>query len=346
VIKAFHIEDPKEVKDLDLKGRKKIGVTAGASTPRWLINQTIEQLENIDKHSIRGIVRRTAKFFVYSYLILSLGAAALSYVFTTYMQIPSSFAQALIAFLYVYALYNINVYFFRDTLERNKLEYSRFLHKNKIWLLSTTTISLAGVLILSYYTGILSFIAIVFSILLGILFNVKLFSGSLSEKGGVKSLRDIPGSKDIFTPLALGTVIVLAPALSVTSSKHHIQDVIISFFLTAALIFLRSTLLHLIDIEEDRIVGRDTIPAYLGEKTTIKIVTNTAIFFIFALIFLSITGIGWSGVWLFSLNTIALLIMIRLFFKRVIMSYFLFSLVLDLNLILAGGVAYLGKMFY
>jgi 4-hydroxy-3-methylbut-2-enyl diphosphate reductase len=45
--KSFLIETPDEINPEDLRGAQRVGVTAGASTPKWLIDQVIRHLEEI-----------------------------------------------------------------------------------------------------------------------------------------------------------------------------------------------------------------------------------------------------------------------------------------------------------
>lgn len=47
--KSFLIETPAEINSQDLLGVKRVGVTAGASTPDWLINQVVQRLNEIGK---------------------------------------------------------------------------------------------------------------------------------------------------------------------------------------------------------------------------------------------------------------------------------------------------------
>ena len=47
--RSFLIETPAEINPEDLKGVKRVGVTAGASTPNWLIDQVIERLHELDR---------------------------------------------------------------------------------------------------------------------------------------------------------------------------------------------------------------------------------------------------------------------------------------------------------
>lgn len=48
--KSFLIETPLEINPADLDGVKTVGVTAGASTPKWLIDQVVERLNDIGKN--------------------------------------------------------------------------------------------------------------------------------------------------------------------------------------------------------------------------------------------------------------------------------------------------------
>lgn len=45
--KSFLIETPAEINPANLKGAKRVGVTAGASTPNWLIEQVVQRLREI-----------------------------------------------------------------------------------------------------------------------------------------------------------------------------------------------------------------------------------------------------------------------------------------------------------
>ena len=45
--KSFLIETPAEINPDDLANVKKVGLTAGASTPNWLIDQVVQRLHEI-----------------------------------------------------------------------------------------------------------------------------------------------------------------------------------------------------------------------------------------------------------------------------------------------------------
>ena len=48
--KSFLIETPAEINPADLANVQKVGVTAGASTPNWLIDQVVKRLHEIGKN--------------------------------------------------------------------------------------------------------------------------------------------------------------------------------------------------------------------------------------------------------------------------------------------------------
>ncbi|MFP4522012.1 MAG: 4-hydroxy-3-methylbut-2-enyl diphosphate reductase [Fibrobacterota bacterium] len=339
---ALHIESPSELNAIDFSKFKTVAVTAGASTPRWLINETVDTIEEMDNRSVRGLLRAAAKFLVHSNIILASAAASLSYVFTAYMERLFNYRLAAVAFFYVFGMHNLNNYFLVHDFGRSST-IMRFRARHKYWLFPASLISL----VLAVYFGAAEshgspagLVVLGFSIILGILYNVDLFSGWLERKSGLKSLHDIPGSKDILIPLAWSTVIVLFPVFSVIPREFHVLYILISFIITMALMFLRSTLLHLGSIEDDKIIGNDTIATYLGAKAALKIVNITVPIFIFFLVLLSYTGTGWRGAFIFSVNAFVVIIYVNLFKKKLIYGNFISSIVLDLNLVSAGFIAY------
>ena len=50
--KSFLIETPAEINPANLVGARRVGVTAGASTPNWLIEQVVERLREIGESSL------------------------------------------------------------------------------------------------------------------------------------------------------------------------------------------------------------------------------------------------------------------------------------------------------
>lgn len=49
IVKTYHIEDTQEIDKQWIESAKKIGVTAGASTPQWIIDEVIDKIKNLVK---------------------------------------------------------------------------------------------------------------------------------------------------------------------------------------------------------------------------------------------------------------------------------------------------------
>jgi len=59
--KSFLIETPAEINPADIKGAGRVGVTAGASTPNWLIEQVVQRLHEIGEPRAKGKKQRAER---------------------------------------------------------------------------------------------------------------------------------------------------------------------------------------------------------------------------------------------------------------------------------------------
>jgi 4-hydroxy-3-methylbut-2-enyl diphosphate reductase len=53
--KSFLIETADEINPQDLEGVERVGVTAGASTPNWLIEQVVARLREIGQREAAAV---------------------------------------------------------------------------------------------------------------------------------------------------------------------------------------------------------------------------------------------------------------------------------------------------
>ena len=79
---TFHVETEKELPRKSLSQMDVIGLTAGASTPHWLIKNVLREIENIQNRKEPPFVRRAKRvfrFLVLSNLAAGLGAFSFAY---------------------------------------------------------------------------------------------------------------------------------------------------------------------------------------------------------------------------------------------------------------------------
>jgi 4-hydroxy-3-methylbut-2-enyl diphosphate reductase len=78
------------------------------------------------------------------------------------------------------------------------------------------------------------------------------------------SLRSIPGSKDIVVSLALAVVAMALPLWHADMSWN--APVWVAVLLLSTLVFARTILYDMRDMQNDQIMGRDTLPILIGRR--------------------------------------------------------------------------------
>ncbi|MCK7515322.1 MAG: UbiA family prenyltransferase [Desulfobacterales bacterium] len=140
---------------------------------------------------------------------------------------------------------------------------------------------------LSLANSIFSFLFLFFISLAGVLYNMKILPGSRR----FQRLRDIPGSKNIFIASAWGMVTAVLPALNLNQNFN--AGMAVAFIFTFTLVFVRSAMSDIMDIQSDKLLGRETIPVVIGKEKTqvlLKIIVS-----ILLVILLISTPAGWSS---------------------------------------------------
>ena len=108
---TFHIETEKELPKDEISSMEVIGVTAGASTPNWMIKNIVKELETIrgkGDRLIGRLIRKVGKFFLLSNILVALGASSLSHAAALLSGRSPDIYHPLLAFLYIYAMHVLN----------------------------------------------------------------------------------------------------------------------------------------------------------------------------------------------------------------------------------------------
>ena len=253
---AFHVETEDEL-PAEVETFRKIGVTAGASTPFWLYHRVVERIWENKLKGIRKGLWIVASFLARSYVYIGLGAYALSSVIDLYLGISRPFFSVLAA-LYIFSMHVINGYSERQAAEINEPAHQQFLKSHRIWLFPASIASgLLMIIIAATVSHPVLFISSL-AVLLGVIYQVPLPFTRFR-------LKDIPASKDLFSSGAWAFFSTILPA-------WHADRLDIRTWTVAAVVFfvlfVRSLLYDVKDLQGDRMVGRETIPVAIGKRFT------------------------------------------------------------------------------
>jgi len=263
---SFHIETESDLDPQTLKSFQRVGIAAGASTPNWIITKVFRTLESIPhQHSrnLRALLFTLQRNLLLTNIYVALGAGSLCYANTRLLGIIDDRSHILISILYVLSMHILNHLVGQKADTYNEPERALFYQKYKLQLSLLATVAGASGLVTAFAQGLLPFIILLCMSLLGLSYNLT-FAPKRMARIRYRRLRDIPGSKTVLIALAWGIVTSALPQLS-GSPIFGIKAAII-FIWATGMVFVRTAFFDILDMQGDRIIGKETIPILVGEK--------------------------------------------------------------------------------
>jgi 4-hydroxy-3-methylbut-2-enyl diphosphate reductase len=289
--------------ELDIRSLAKydcIGVTAGASTPTWLINRVIRILEAIPSKGegiFRPLINKLLWLLLATNIYVSLAGGVLTYACELLQNSVPRASHFLISFFYLFAMHNLNRFTDRKEKKFNDPLRSLFYEKYRWPLLVVSALSLAVALTLVYEHGMPTFLLLTGMCIFGLFYSVRVIPKSLIPAIKIRGLKEIPGSKTFLVAVAWAFVTTLIPAWSDSHQPGVMTFGVLLFVML--LVFVRNALLDVFEVQGDRIVGKETLPVFIGKKKTLGILNllmGLLLILLFVLPMLNVmSGIG---VWL------------------------------------------------
>jgi (E)-4-hydroxy-3-methyl-but-2-enyl pyrophosphate reductase len=247
---------------------KVVGITAGASTPNWMIKRIADYLHFMDqtqKRTATNLVRQFLDIASNLNIFVALGAVAVYYASCRLQGYAFTAGGGALAFLYFLSMYLWNSVTSIESTQHLGISRYHFYHQNKNLLFSIAAASIVALLAISFAMGHSLPWLMLFASASGSAYHATIVPKSLRGVIRYKRLKDIPTSRDLFVALAWGTVLTFIPqALNGAFALNPL--VIACFGWISVLAFLRSLIFDLRDIEGDRILGRETLITIVGEK--------------------------------------------------------------------------------
>jgi 4-hydroxy-3-methylbut-2-enyl diphosphate reductase len=267
---VFHVETDQELDREKLSAMEIIGVTAGASTPNWMINKVVQKIESIRSRretALDRFLRYTIKFIFQTNIVAAFGAFSLAHAMNVLSGRPPDLVLPSLAFLYIYAMHVVNRLLDKGASTYNDPERAAFYRRYRRLLIVSGLVAIAGALILSAFLGLPAFLATAGLSLLGTIYSLPIVPLRKRYQWRYSKIKDIPGSKTFAQAFAWAVVMALLPLFGTPQGPWTGE--LVSFFFVFSLVYVRSAFFDIFQVQGDLIVGSETLPITLGEKRTL-----------------------------------------------------------------------------
>jgi len=283
--KAVHIEKEDELKAGLFEGASKIFITAGASTPSWMIEKVLEKARELAGQTESPLLDKLAfgwKLIVTGSLYTAVAAASLTYVCVKLEGAPVNGKFLLMAGLFAFSLHMANRAVEKGAAAPDRARKLLFV-KYRAQSRFTAMLCGAFAIFLSAALGWKVFLTAAFFWFIGMLYPYKMPLGF--EKFG-----NFPASKDILTALGWAFMCAYAPGLWHGGALSNSTQ--LAVFFAFLLVFTRSVLFGVSHAHSDMIVGKENFYKAAGPRLTYF--TLFTIFILLSAILVFLKGAGWK----------------------------------------------------
>jgi len=253
-----YVETASEMDLSAFKGMETVGVLAGASTPTWLVEEVVDVLEQ------HGGSAHASRFLNEAFAVpmkLAVGAGFLTMGVCAWAGLPFTWRYPAISAAYALAMYLLTPYLDPLGLGSKGPGRARMLERSRKFMVWTSLAALAVAFVLAATLGLGSILVVGGASLFGLVYKRNLRFGKT-----VVSLKSIPGSKDLLVAVALAVVALALPLWH--DGRPWDARAWAGVLLVCALVFARTTTYNLRDMQNDQILGRETLPILFGRRVT------------------------------------------------------------------------------
>ncbi len=284
---SIHIEKDDELQNDALNNRKNIFITAGASTPNWMIEKVLEKVRDLSKKEKSFLANKLTflgKLFVTGSLYTAISAMSLTYICMKLESVAINIPLIILSGLFVASLHILHRMAEKGSVAPDRAQKFLFIRFKKSVKLIGILFGLASIIISAFF-GIKIFILTTLLWLTGIFYPYKTFSN-------LNKFSNFPASKDIVTSLGWTFVCAGLPAIEGGTLIYKSSQLALLFALL--LVFMRSVLLGISNVHNDMIVGNENFYKAVGPKLTYLSVT--LIFIFLEIVLLTLFNMGWKEI--------------------------------------------------
>jgi len=351
--KTFFVESVSDLDQIDFKGIKKLGITAGASTPDWLITEFIDEIQKKNRSFFSKFLRNILNFSLHSNLIGAIGTFLLSLAVADILNVNISLNIGLLVSLFYLSMSLMNSYTNRNSFKIDNPGSYAFVSRFRYAFLSFFIISIMYIIYIAFQLGTDSVILIFFSLLLGAMYNLSF----LPLRGVLRKIMffrkwDLLALKSIVLAFA---VTVLLNSLYIlnnysnlwseffqTSSFIYRLEFYFSVYFIFVIMFTRQVFFEFKSAQTDKIAGVSSILSIMKKENVIRLLYILPAF----LILLIVVEI-FRNTYLPSINKYFIVVAYNYLLLSLIMrrqtlhNRSKFEMIIESNLFIAGLISFL-----
>jgi (E)-4-hydroxy-3-methyl-but-2-enyl pyrophosphate reductase len=271
-IPTFHVETEKELESSWFTSAETVGVTAGASTPNWMIKKVIEKVKTMGqegRYSLGNLPGRTLRLLTTITIPESLGAFSLTYAGLVLSRGSAQLIYPFLALLYVYSMHVLNRFLDKEAGKYNDPGIALFYTKHMTFLVTTSLATISTGIFLSLSLGVAQGVLFLTLTVLGLAYSIPIIPLRLGYLGRYAKIKDLPGSKTLAEALAWGTISSVLPVIG--WPRPLWPGILVSFLFVSSMCYVRAGVFDILNMQGDLIVGKETLPIALGEDRALRL---------------------------------------------------------------------------
>jgi 4-hydroxy-3-methylbut-2-enyl diphosphate reductase len=349
--KAYFVETIEEIKKINFDGVKNLGVSAGASTPDWLIDEVVEEIQRQTQTPLIRFLKNLLFFSLYSNLFVALGAFVLSFAVADNLGVGFSLDISILVLFYYLSMSLMNTYTNRLSFKIDNFRSYNFIKRFKYIFSGLFVATFSGIIILAIHMSTEILALTLFSLLLGIAYNLSylpLRAGSekllFFRKRNLLALKSLVLSFAV-TVLLNGLTLLKhypSPWINLTESREVLTGLgfYFSIYYVFLLMFTRQVLFEMKTVQSDRIGGVSSLINIMSRKTIIRLLFLLPTLLLCAMligVFLGTYPVG-KIKYFFAVIYNYILVWLSVS-KRMFHNRMLFELIVESNLYVAGLIS-------
>lgn len=262
---AYLVETEQEIDPRWFEGVDSVGVTAGASTPNWMLIRVLKRLEDISKKKeslLTKMTKATLRFAFYTGILAALSVASVLIGIQAMTKAQLGYLTPMVVALLFISMLITARYVDRESLSYNDPNMYQFLVDYRVGVMAFGTFCLVMALYLSYKH--LTWL----HTMGGILMFLGVLGYRMQKKLGIDRAFSLPGTRSLGEAFIFA--ILSGPFINAEKWIQEPLSALFPLFICLSFGIARSLFQDILHFQGDLLVGEKSLSVIFGDERLIK----------------------------------------------------------------------------